>query len=101
MGFGFVEQVYQNALAIALSEAGISFQREYPLAARFRGRTVGDFKADFLVEKQVIVELKAVTSILKVHEVQVVNYLRASGMSVGLLLNFGTKPGFKRRVLGF
>lgn len=101
MGSGFVETVYQNSLGIAFTDAGISFKREYPLVAKFRDQIVGDFRVDFLVEEQVIVELKAVSNILKAHEVQVVNYLRASGLSVGLLLNFGAKPEFKRKILGF
>ncbi|HEX7335651.1 MAG TPA: GxxExxY protein [Gemmatimonadales bacterium] len=98
LGAGFLESVYVNALAMALSQAGLSVQREMPLAVRFRGSTVGDFRADLVVGGKVLVETKACPSLISAHSAQVLNYLRATILEVGLLLNFGPKPSIKRFV---
>lgn len=99
LGAGFLESVYQNAMAIALREAGLKVEQQFPLTVSFRGETVGEFRADLLVENVVVLELKAVAQLTSAHEVQLVNYLKATGAPVGLLLNFGRSAQFKRRVL--
>ena len=98
LGPGFLESVYEKAMVIALTDAGVPVQTQTPIAVTFRGYTVGEFYADLLVDGKVIVELKAVpTSLAPVHEAQLINYLNATGISVGLLLNFGNpKLQFKR-----
>jgi len=96
LGHGFLESVYEQSMAIALSEAGLQVVQQAPIAVHFRGRMVGDFRADLLVNGQVIVELKAARTIESAHEAQLMNYLRATKIEVGLLMNFGPKPEFKR-----
>lgn len=98
LGPGYLEKVYENALAIALSDTGLDVAQQVATPAQFRGRVVGDFVADLLVERKLIVELKAVTNLLPVHETQLVSYLKSTGMDVGLLLNFGAGSlQFKRK----
>ena len=96
LGSGFLESVYANAMGIVFQERDILFEQEININVHFHEKVVGVFRADFLVEKKVIVELKACKSIDKSHIAQTINYLRATGMEVGLLLNFGPKPEFKR-----
>lgn len=91
LGPGFTESVYQNALALELTHGGIPFDREVNLEVRYRGEPVGHFRPDLLVDGVLIVELKAVQAILSEHEVQVVNYLAATGLETALLLNFGAR----------
>ncbi len=98
LGQGFVEPVYQRALHIALREAGLDAIREVLIPVWFRGQDVGNFKADLLVNKKVLLELKAASGIDRSHEAQLYNYLRATQVEVGLLLNFGPKPQFRRVV---
>jgi len=95
LGFGFLESVYREAMRIALEEAGLRVKAEVPVPVSFRGRLVGVFRADLVVEEVVVVELKTADSISKAHEAQVLHYLRASPMEIGLVLNFG--PGAKLR----
>jgi GxxExxY protein len=99
LGGGFLEGVYHRALAIALQDAGLSIQDEVPIPVHYRGKIVGEFKADLTVNDCVLLELKAVSGLESVHESQVLNYLRATKFEVGLLLNFGSRPHFKRLVL--
>jgi GxxExxY protein len=96
LGHGFLESVYREAMAIALRGEGLRVDKELGLVARFRGRVVGEFKADLVVNGSVIVELKAVRSLDPAHEAQVLNYLRASVLEVGLLFNFGPRPQVRR-----
>ena len=98
LGQGFLESVYENAMGIALKEAGLDTVQQAPVTVRFRGQLVGDFRADLLVQRAVIVELKAAKAIDSAHEAQLLNYLKATEIEVGLLLNFGPKPEFKRLV---
>ncbi|HKW76289.1 MAG TPA: GxxExxY protein [Terriglobales bacterium] len=99
VGFGFLESVYRNCMEIALTESGILVQREYPIPVYFRGKEAGQFRADLLVTKQVLLELKAAQSLDRSHEAQILNYLRATDMEIGLLLNFGSpRPQFRRIV---
>jgi len=99
LGYGFAESVYQRALPVALAARGLQSVREVPLCVRFREKVVGDYRADLVVEGKVIVESKVADRILPVHEMQVVNYLRATGITVGLVLNFGPRPTFRRLFL--
>ena len=98
LGTGFLESVYANALAHELGKAGINYQRETPINVVYDNIVVGEFRSDFQIENQLIIELKAVESLLPVHEVQVVNYLTATNLDVGLLINFGSSSlQFKRK----
>jgi GxxExxY protein len=98
LGPGFLESVYQKALAHELRKAGLRVECEKPIQVRYDGVVVGDFAADMLVEGVVMVEIKAVQALAPAHEVQLVNYLTATGVEIGLLLNFGgEKLDFKRK----
>ena len=88
---GYLESVYKNALVIELLEAGLKAEVEYRLPVYYRGAMVGDFIADIIVNRALILELKAVATLIKTHEVQLVNYLVATGIEEGLLLNFGAE----------
>ena len=97
LGAGFLESVYEHAMFIALEQQGLSSQAQHSTKVMFRGKCVGDFFADLLVEKKVIVELKAVKAIAPEHQAQIINYLNATGIEVGLLINFGNpKLEYKR-----
>jgi GxxExxY protein len=89
LGAGFLESVYEKALHIALLESGLAVERQKPIEVLFRSQVVGDFYADLFVEGKVLIELKAVKAIAPEHQAQVINYLNATGVSVGLLINFG------------
>jgi GxxExxY protein len=89
LGAGFLESVYERALHIALTESGLAVERQKPIEVRFRSQVVGDFYADLLVEGKILIELKAVKAIAPEHQAQIINYLNATGISVGLLINFG------------
>ena len=89
LGIGFLESVYENALLLALEQAGLAARSQQPIAVHFRGRPVGEFYADLLVADQVLIELKAVKAIAPEHQAQIINYLNATGIEVGLLINFG------------
>ena len=89
LGTGFLESVYERAMLVALSDSGLKAKSQVPIGVAFRGRQVGEFFADLLVEEKVIVELKCAASILPIHEAQVINYLQATSIDVGLILNFG------------
>lgn len=98
LGCGFLEKVYQEALAIKMSEMDIPFEREKRIAISYHGHQLAcDYIADFVVDDKVILELKAVSALEKIHEAQLINYLKATGIKVGFLMNFGTlKLDFKR-----
>jgi GxxExxY protein len=96
IGYGFPEGMYAEAMALALRDRGLTFDRERQLVVRYRNRVVGHFRADFVIDGQIIVELKAADAIVAAHESQVLNYLRASALSVGLILNFSAKAGIRR-----
>ena len=98
LGPGFLESVYRNALCVELSDGEILHSIEEPIAVYYRSTKVGSFLADVLVEKRLILELKAVERLGAAHEVQLVNYLNATGINIGLLINFGAKSlEFKRK----
>ena len=99
LGFGFLETVYQNALVIELTKSGLNVEKEKPVKVLYENQIVGDFIADILVEETVILELKAVKELHSIHEAQLVNYLKATGIEVGLLINFGESVAIKRKIL--
>lgn len=99
LGPGFLEAVYSEALAIALSDSAIGFRREVRVGVSFRGRAIGEHRLDLLVEDRVVVELKAVESLARIHYAQVRSYLRATDLRVGLLLNFDGATLEVRRIL--
>ena len=90
LGSGFLESVYEKALLVALAQRGLRVRSQVPLKVKFRGEVVGDFFADIMIDDKLIVELKAVKALLPEHQAQVINYLKATGTDVGLLVNFGT-----------
>jgi len=98
LGDGFLESVYQKSLVIALSSAGLCVCSPVEIPVWFRGTRVGSFEADVLVEECVLLELKAARCLNLTHRAQLLNYLKATDIEVGLLLNFGLKPEFKRLV---
>ena len=98
IGYGFLEKVYQNALYIELQHAGIIVQAQAPVKVLYRGSVVGEYYPDLIVDQCVIVEIKAKRELVSEHEAQLLNYLRATGIEVGLLLNFGYKPEIRRKV---
>jgi len=99
LGYGFLERVYENALVLELHAAGIQVAQQQPVKVYYRGTLVGDYYADLIINDAVIVELKAADVISVAHEAQLLNYLKATNIEVGLLLNFGPKPTFKRKIL--
>ena len=99
LGGGFLESVYHAALALALRESQLEVMSQVAVPVHFRGAVVGDFRADLTVNGCVLLELKAVSAIDRVHEAQLLHYLRATTYEVGMLLNFGPRAQFKRIVL--
>jgi GxxExxY protein len=98
LGYGFLERVYENALAIELRKMGLHVVCQQPVNVYYDGQIVGEYFADLLVAERVIVELKAVRTLSQEHEAQLLNYLNATSYEVGLLFNFGPKPQLKRKV---
>ncbi len=98
LGFGFMEKVYENAMMIKLPQKGLEVVQQAPINVYFEDKLVGEYFADILVNNKIILEFKAVSSLSKAHEVQLVNYLKATGIKVGLVINFGEKLKIVRRV---
>jgi len=98
LGYGFLEKVYENALYLELIEMGLTVQKQFPVKVYYKGKKVGDYIADLIVENKIIVELKAAESLCEEHEFQLINYLKATDIEIGLLLNFGKKPQIKRKI---
>ena len=99
LGFGFLETVYQNSLLTELAKSALKAEKEKPIKVRYENQIVGDYIADIIVEEKIILELKAVKELHAAHEVQLVNYLKATGIEVGLLINFGESVEIKRKIL--
>ena len=97
-GYGFNEKIYENAIALELRQAGLKVEQQMAIDVFYGEELVGSYIADLIVEDKVIVELKAVKAIVDQHEAQLLNYLKATRYEVGLLLNFGEKSDFKRKV---
>lgn len=98
LGYGFLEKVYENAILLELREMGIAVEPQVPISVSYKNEVVGEYFADIVVEGKVIVELKAAESLVDAHRCQLLNYLKATGYEVGLLLNFSKMPEFKRVV---
>jgi len=98
LGYGFLEKVYENALFIEIVAMGLFVEKQKRIQVYYEKKEVGEYFADMLVEEVVIVELKAAESLCEEHEFQLINYLKATEIEIGLLLNFGKKPELKRKV---
>ena len=98
LGFGFLEKVYENALVIELQRSGLNWHKQRPVEVFYDKINVGTYYADVVVNDVVIIELKAAECLVGAHELQLVNYLKATQIEVGLLLNFGKTPSFKRKI---
>ena len=101
LGAGFLEKVYENAMAVELESEGIAFRRQAPLKVMYRGQVVGEYFADLLVGDRVVCELKAEERVSSSHELQLVNYLGATGIDTGLLINFGRSVEVRRKFRQF
>ncbi len=102
LGAGFLEKVYENALCVELLDMGIPFQRQQQFGIYYKGESIGNYYADLVVDNKLLVELKALSGFSTEHDAQVMNYLKASGLTVGLLLNFGVKRlGIRRLVWNY
>lgn len=98
LGYGFLERVYQNAMFIALKNAGLSVEPQKKIKVHFRGFEIGEYFADLVINEEIIIELKAAEVLVEEHEAQLLNYLRGTEIEVGLLFNFGKKPEIRRKV---
>lgn len=98
LGYGFLEKVYQKALLIELRNLGFECQEEAPIKVFYEKVNVGEYRADIIVDNTVIIENKAAEGLAEENEFQLINYLKATEIEVGLLLNFGKKPEFKRKI---
>ena len=96
LGYGFLEKVYENALVLELHEIGLHAEPQQKIVVRYKDQSVGDYFADVVVNNTVIIELKAAEALRDEHKAQLLNYLKATDKEVGLLLNFGKRPEFKR-----
>ncbi len=98
LGFGFLEKVYVNALFIELRNMGLYVEKQCRVKVFYENQEVGDYFADLIVSKKIIIELKAAEGLCEEHEFQLINYLKATQIEVGILLNFGKRPEFKRKI---
>ena len=98
LGYGFLEKVYENALLLELIAMGLYVEKQKPIKVFYNESIVGEYFADLIVNNYVIIELKAAETLVEEHELQLINYLKATEIEVGLLLNFGKKPQFKRKL---
>jgi GxxExxY protein len=98
LGYGFLEKVYQNAMYLELKSNGFKVEAQRQIKVYYKNELVGDFFADLLINDVIILELKACDSLVKAHYVQTLNYLKATNIEIGLLLNFGEKPEIKRLI---
>ncbi|MDY0270736.1 GxxExxY protein [Trichloromonas sp.] len=98
LGYGFLEKVYENALMVELRKSGLASRAQCPIKVHYDGYIVGEYIADIMVDDKIMVEVKASRSLMPGHEAQLLNYLKATEIEVGLLLNFGPKPEIKRKI---
>ena len=99
LGYGFLEKVYKNALIIEIRSAGLIVESEVPVKVYYHKQIIGEYYSDIIVEKKIIIEVKAVKNVIPIHEVQLLNYLKATGLIIGLLINFGYSVVIKRKIL--
>lgn len=99
LGTGFLEKVYENAIKHELEKNGLKVMQQYPIKVYYDDKVVGEYFADLFVEDKVIVELKVASAINTIHEVQIINYLKATNIRVGLLINLGDKVTVKRKIV--
>jgi GxxExxY protein len=98
LGGGFLESVYEKSLIIELEEMGIAAENQKQVNVYYKNELVGEFRADIIVEGKILIEIKAVNTLLTIHEAQLLNYLKATGIKIGLLVNFGGRLEFRRRI---
>lgn len=98
LGYGFLERVYHNALLIELRKYDLNCESSKPIKVFYEGSVVGDYIADIIVDESIVLELKASEALCEENEFQLINYLKATEIEIGLLLNFGKKPEFKRKI---
>lgn len=98
LGYGFLEKVYENALLKELNANGFQCESQRKISVNYKGDKVGEYYADILVDNVIILELKATDSLYEEHEYQLINYLKATNIELGLLLNFGKKPEIRRKI---
>ena len=98
LGHGFLESICQTAMVMALRQAGLTVEQEVPFQVWFRGVRIGRFEADIVVNRVVLIEIKSASALHPWNEAQLLNYLRVSSIEVGLLMNFGPKPEYRRRI---
>ena len=98
LGYGFLEKVYENSMVIELRKMGMKVNSQYPITVYYESEIVGEYFADLIVNDIVVIELKASKSLLEEHECQLINYLKATKIELGLLLNFGKEAEYKRKV---
>jgi GxxExxY protein len=98
LGFGFLEKVYENAMFLEMTRMGMNCRRQVPITVFYDGEQVGNYFADIIVDDDIVIELKAAEALCQEHDHQLINYLKATNIEVGLLLNFGLKPEFRRKV---
>jgi GxxExxY protein len=99
LGYGFLERVYENSMAIAARKLGLRIEQQLPICIHYEGILVGKYAADLIADNTVLIELKAARSLAKEHEAQLLNYLKATPYEVGLLFNFGPKPEYLRKIM--
>lgn len=97
LGYGFLEKVYEKAMIFELGKIGLLTKSQYPITVLYEGAVIGEYFCDLHIENKIIVEIKACRSILPEHEAQLLNYLKATNVEVGLVLNFGPKPEVRRK----
>lgn len=98
LGFGFLEKVYENALYLELINHGLNCSKQFPVPVFYEGIEVGLYYADIIVNNEIIIELKAAEALVEEHEFKLINYLKATNIEIGLLLNFGKEPQIKRKI---
>jgi GxxExxY protein len=98
LGYGFLEKVYENAFSMELKNAGLNISCQHKIEVFYQSQNVGSYFADILVEEKVILELKAAICLMPEHEAQLLNYLKATNIEVGMLFNFGLEPEFRRKI---
>ncbi len=99
LGYGFLEKVYENALMILLEENNLKAQQQYPIKVNFRGKIIGEYIADISIDNKIILELKTVDKITNIHRSQILHYLKATDIRVGIILNFSKKKLYHERFI--